>query len=306
MKTYLVTGGLGFIGSHLSRELSKNNKVIIIDDMSTGKASNIKKNNNITIVNQKVQKIQSMRKKIDGIFHLAAQPSVPLSISHTYESTSNNILSSLKVFETARLKKIPVLYASSSAIYGNIPKGSDLKKKFNILSPYALDKLYLENLATLYFDLFNISSAGMRFFNVYGPKQDQNNPYSGVIPKFINLANKNKTLTVYGGYQTRDFIFIDDVVYICIKTMSKMLNTKKNFCNFYNIGTGKETSIDELTYKISSLLKKKIKTKKTKLPLGDPKKSLGSVKKINKFLKLEKNFFTSFQKGLMKTILSYE
>ena len=154
---------------------------------------------------------------------------MPLSISHTYESTSNNILSSLKVFETARLKKIPVLYASSSAIYGNIPKGSDLKKKFNILSPYALDKLYLENLATLYFDLFNISSAGMRFFNVYGPKQDQNNPYSGVIPKFINLANKNKTLTVYGGYQTRDFIFIDDVVDICIKTMSKMLNTKKIF-----------------------------------------------------------------------------
>ena len=127
MKTYLVTGGLGFIGSHLSRELSKNNKVIIIDDMSTGKASNIKKNNNITIVNQKVQNSE-YEKKIDGIFHLAAQPSVPLSISHTYESTSNNILSSLKVFETARLKKIPVLYASSSAIYGNIPKGSDLKK----------------------------------------------------------------------------------------------------------------------------------------------------------------------------------
>ena len=154
--------------------------------------------------------------------------------------------------------------------------------------------------------MYNISSTGMRFFNVYGPNQDQNNPYSGVIAKFINLAKKNKILTVYGGYQTRDFIFIDDVIDICIKTMSKMLNTKKNFCNFYNLGTGKETSIDELTYKLSSLLKKKIKTKKTKLPLGDPKKSLGGVKKINNFLKLEKNFFTSFEKGLMKTILSYE
>ena len=133
-----------------------------------------------------------------------------------------------------------MLYASSSAIYGNIPKGSDLKKIY-ILSPYALDKLYLENLATLYFDLFNISSAGMRFFNVYGQSKIRI-IHIWVIPKFINLANKNKTLTVYGGYQTRDFIFIDDVIDICIKTMSKMLNTKKkNFCNFYNIGTGKET-----------------------------------------------------------------
>lgn len=306
MKSFIVTGGLGFIGSNLAKELSKKNKVIIIDDLSSGKLSNIKKNKNIKIIIQKVQNIKQIKKKVDGIFHFAAQPSVPLSIKNTYNSTSNNLLSSLKIFEIAKFQKIPILYASSSAIYGNIAKGNDKKNKFDILSPYALDKLYLENLATLYFDLFHVSSVGMRFFNVYGPNQDENNPYSGVIPKFINLTNKNKTLTVYGGYQTRDFIFINDVVKICLMTMNKMIKSKRKFYNFYNVGTGKEISINKLTFKLSDLIKKNIKIKKTQLPLGDPVKSLGDIKKIVKFLKLKKDFFTPFEKGLFKTILSYE
>ena len=147
MKSFIVTGGLGFIGSNLAKELSKKNKVIIIDDLSSGKLSNIKKNKNIKIIIQKVQNIKQIKKKVDGIFHFAAQPSVPLSIKNTYNSTSNNLLSSLKIFEIAKFQKIPILYASSSAIYGNIAKGNDKKNKFDILSPYALDKLYLENLA---------------------------------------------------------------------------------------------------------------------------------------------------------------
>ena len=240
MKSFIVTGGLGFIGSNLVKELSKKNKVIVIDDLSSGKISNLKKNKNITIFNQKLQNIKKINKIVDGIFHLAAQPSVPLSIKNTYKSTSNNILSSVKIFEIAKSQNIPILYASSSAIYGNISKGDDKKKNFNILSPYALDKLYLENLATLYFDLFKISSAGMRFFNVYGPNQDQNNPYSGVIAKFINLAKKNRTLTVYGGHQTRDFIYISDVVKICILMMNKMLKSKKNFIIFLMLALEKK------------------------------------------------------------------
>ena len=136
-----------------------------------------------------------------------------------------------------------------------------IKKNFDILSPYALDKLYLENLATLYFDMYDISSIGMRFFNVYGPNQDQNNPYSGVIAKFIDLA-KNKILTVYGGYQTRDFIFINDVIRLCIIMMNKMLRSKKSIKNYFNVGTGKEISINEFTNKLSKLINKKIKIKK--------------------------------------------
>ena len=306
MKSFIVTGGLGFIGSNLANELSKKNKVIIIDDLSSGKISNLKKNRNITIINQKLQNLKIIDKKVDGIFHLAAQPSVPLSIKNTYQSTSNNILSSLKIFDIAKLQGVPILYASSSAIYGNISKGDDRKKNFDILSPYALDKLYLENLAALYFDLFNISSVGMRFFNVYGPNQDENNPYSGVIAKFINLGKRNKTLTVYGGHQTRDFIYISDVVKLCILMMNKMLKNKKKFYNFFNVGTGKENSINHLIEILSSLNKKKFQIKKTQIPLGDPVRSMGDIKKITKFLNLKKNFYIPLNIGLKKTILSYE
>ena len=181
-----------------------------------------------------------------------------------------------------------------------------IKKNFDILSPYALDKLYLENLATLYFDMYDISSIGMRFFNVYGPNQDQNNPYSGVIAKFIDLAKKNKILTVYGGYQTRDFIFINDVIRLCIIMMNKMLRSKKSIKNYFNVGTGKEISINEFTNKLSKLINKKIKIKKTQLPYGDPVRSLGEIKKIIKYLGLKKFSFTPLEKGLMQTILSYE
>lgn len=305
MKSFIVTGGAGFIGSNLVRELSKKNKVIIIDDMSSGRLSNVKKNRNIKIIRTKTQLIKKI-KKVNGIFHLAAQPSVPLSIKDPYKSTSNNILSSLKIFEIAKNQKIPILYASSSAVYGNIQKGSDQKDIFNILSPYALDKLYLENLAALYFNLFNVSSVGLRFFNVYGPNQDENNPYTGVIAKFINLAKKNKTLTVYGGHQTRDFIFIDDVVQICILVMNKLLSSKKKYYDIFNVGTGKEISINQFTKKLSLIMRKKIKIKKTQLPQEDPIKSLGEIKKIINFLKLKKSFFTSLDKGLPVTVSSYD
>ena len=305
MKSFIVTGGAGFIGSNLVRELSKKNKVIIIDDMSSGRLSNVKKNRNIRIIRTKTQLIKKI-KKVNGIFHLAAQPSVPLSIKDPYKSTSNNILSSLKIFEIAKNQKIPILYASSSAVYGNIQKGSDQKEIFNILSPYALDKLYLENLATLYFNLFNVSSVGLRFFNVYGPNQDENNPYTGVIAKFINLAKKNKTLTVYGGHQTRDFIFIDDVVQICILVMNKLLSSKKKYYDIFNVGTGKEISINQFTKKLSLIMRKKINIKKTQLPQEDPIKSLGEIKKIINFLKLKKSFFTSLDKGLPVTVSSYD
>ena len=141
-----------------------------------------------------------------GIFHLAAQSSVPLSISDFYNSSSNNVASSIKVFELAKKFNIPVIYASSSAIYGDLPIGNDNKKKFSITSPYAQDKLVLEDYAKMSYDVFGVSSVGLRLFNVYGPGQNSNSPYSAVIPIFLNRMKKNQTVIINGGYQTRDFI----------------------------------------------------------------------------------------------------
>lgn len=298
---------MGFVGSNLAKELSKNSKVIVIDDLSTGKKKNLKSTKNIEIVFQKIQNLNEINifGKIDGIFHFAAQPSVPLSIKNQYESTKNNVLSSLKIFDIAKKFKSPVIFASSSAIYGNLPAGSDKLNKFDILSPYALDKLHLEYLAKLNSKLHSISCIGLRFFNIYGPNQDETNPYSGVIPKFINLALNNKKLTINGGYQTRDFIYIDDVIKICNSLMMYLLRNKKPYYDIFNVGTCKQISINQLVRLISKKLEKKLKMKKIPLSKSDPIRSLGHISKIKKFLKIKNNFFTDFDTGLTKTIDFY-
>ena len=180
---YIVTGGAGFIGSHLCEALIKqNNKVIAIDDLSSGFKNNLLEDKRLNLIVDKVQDVDFKQfTDIVGIFHLAAQASVPISVEDFYLSSVNNLQSSLWVFELARKLNIPVVYASSSAIYGNLPIGDDILNKFEIISPYAQDKLTLEHYAQLCFNLYNVSSVGLRFFNVYGPKHDPKSPYSGVI-----------------------------------------------------------------------------------------------------------------------------
>ena len=187
--TWLVTGGAGFIGSHLVEDLiSYNQKVVCIDDFSSGFEKNLKNNVFLDVVDNKVQNInfKNFGVKFKGIFHLAAQASAPKSIDDFFLSSSNNLTSSLKVMQIAKELKVPLVYASSSAVYGNLPIGNDGKSDFNILSPYAMDKITMENYANLAKKLFNTTSIGLRFFNVYGPRQDPSNPYSGVISKFIH------------------------------------------------------------------------------------------------------------------------
>ena len=235
-----------------------------------------------------------------GIFHLAAQSSVPLSITDFYNSSSNNITSSIKVFELAKKFNVPVIYASSSAIYGNLPLGNDNKKKFSITSPYAQDKLVLEDYAKMSYDVFGVSSVGLRLFNVYGPGQNPNSPYSAVIPIFLDRMKKNQPVTINGGYQTRDFIYVEDVVKIMILSMSKIQKIKK--FNILNVGTGKSITINYLYKLIKKKLRSKSKFKRRKLDKFDPKKSSGTLKKINKFLNLRKNFFTNLENGIEKSL----
>ncbi len=298
---YLITGCAGFIGSHLTKTIFKDHDLILVDDLSEGKLKNLPFNLRKKIIKKKIQNLKNIKSlNLKGIFHLAAQSSVPLSVTDFYNSSSNNLTSSIKVFELAKKFNVPVIYASSSAIYGDLPMGNDNKKKFSITSPYAQDKLVLEDYAKMSYDVFGVSSVGLRLFNVYGPGQNPNSPYSAVIPIFLNRMKKNQPVTINGGYQTRDFIYVEDVVKIMILSMNKMQKKKK--FNIFNVGTGKSITINYLYKLIKKKLRSKSKFKRKKLDKFDPKKSSGTMKRINKFLNLRKNFFTNLENGIEKSL----
>lgn len=303
-KKYVVTGGAGFIGSHLIELLIHQGfDVVCIDDLSTGSLSNLPENNKIVFINSKVQDVLlSAIGEISGIFHLAAQASVPVSIDDFYNSSSNNLLSTLRVFEWAKELNVPVVYASSSAVYGNLPKGDDTVDKFNILSPYAQDKLTMEHYAKMAWDVYKTKSIGLRFFNVYGPRQDPSNPYSGVISIFVDRLLNKDPVTVNGGYQTRDFIYVKDIVNTISKSMQELNNS--DLCETLNVGTGYSISIDKLLETLCDILVVNPKVIKAELPKGDPEKSSGTYEKLELTLGVELSKFTGLNEGLNETINS--
>ena len=299
--TYLITGCAGFIGTNLVKKLYKKNQLILVDDLSQGSIKNLPKQLRKKLIKKRIQDVKSLKiKKIDGIFHLAAQSSVPLSLINFYESSSNNLDSSLKVFEFSKKYSAPVVYASSAAVYGNFPIGNDKLNKFSITSPYAQDKLALENYAKTFFEIYQTPSVGLRLFNVYGPGQSARNPYSSVIPIFIKKMLKGSDVTINGGYQTRDFIYIQDVLKIMLKSMAK-IQRKKSF-NIFNLCTGRSEKIEFLYKLIEKKVESNSKIIRKKLEKFDPKKSSGTCKNILKFLNLKKYNFTKLEDGINTTI----
>tara|TARA_B100001250_G_C19808726_1_gene794729 strand:- start:1125 stop:2051 length:927 start_codon:yes stop_codon:yes gene_type:complete len=299
-KKFIVTGGCGFIGSHLVEKLISNGfKVIVIDDLSTGKLSNLKKNKNLKIYISKIEDFKfDQIKNVDGVFHLGAQVSVPLSIENFFESSKTNMLSSFKVISFCEKNKVPIVYASSSAIYGNLPFG-DEQGKIELLSPYAADKYSMEKYLEAANKYSKLSSFGLRFFNVYGPRQDPSSQYSGVISIFSNRLNDDKKIFINGGYQTRDFVYVEDVVKCLIKAYKKI---SKSGCFVCNVLTGESITIDDLVKKLSVILNIKPKCIYRKLPLGDPERSAGNVMLMEKLLQINVDNFIKINDGLKKTI----
>ena len=297
---FLITGGAGFIGSHLVSKLTKmGHEVLIVDDLSTGHENNVPKH--IKLIKKRVQNISIKGfENIDGIFHLGAQTSVPLSINNMYESSSNNLKSTLKVFDLARKYDVPVVYASSSAVYGNMNLGDDTIDKFDILSPYAQDKITMEKYAFMMKTVYGIGSLGLRFFNVYGPRQDPSSPYSGVISIFIDRLSKNEKVIVYGGQQTRDFVFVKDVADCLIMSMDIVL--KNNICDVVNVGTGISTSIDDLLEQLFLLFQNRTDIVRRERQTGDPLRSGGAYEKLKAILNIDPNTFTNLKDGLERTI----
>ena len=224
MSKIIVTGGAGFIGSHLTDKLiEEGHEIIVIDNLFAGKKENI---NSKAVFHEKdicnFKAIKPLFNEVDYVFHLAAIPEVPFSIENPIETSRTNIMGTINIFKAALESKIKrIIFASSSSVYGDQEK-LPLKEEMtpNPISPYALQKLTGEKFAKLFTDLYGLPVICLRYFNVYGPRIDFNNDYSLVIGKFLNQKEENKPLTIYGdGGQTRSFCYIEDVIRANIKAM---------------------------------------------------------------------------------------
>lgn len=284
MAHYLITGGCGFIGSHLAdRLLANGHRVTILDNLSSGRLDN--KPAAAKLVVGDVADPDAVREAmagdgwegVDGVFHLAAVASVQKSRELWAETHRTNLLGTVTVFEAARDARrggpVPVVYASSAAIYGdntNTPlKEDELPRP---LSAYGVDKLGCEMHARVAWSIQGVPTVGFRFFNVYGPRQDPMSPYSGVISIFANRVARGEDVEIHGdGQQVRDFVFVGDVVRILSLAM------ERRFCGaeVYNLCTGRATSLVMLLEVLQELCGSQVRRHHTEARAGDIRVSIG-------------------------------
>src|SRR6188474_770834 len=219
MATYLVTGGAGFIGSHLVEELvRRGERVRVVDNLSTGKRQNITHLSSVELVEGDLADLEVARRAVGGIdyvLHQAAIPSVPRSVQDPITSNRANIDGSLNILVAARDAGVKrLVYAGSSSAYGDTPMLPKVETMGTApLSPYALQKLVAEQYCLMFTQLYGLETVTIRYFNVFGPRQDPSSPYSGVISLFIRALIEGKQPTIYGdGEHTRDFTYVANVV----------------------------------------------------------------------------------------------
>jgi len=296
----LVTGGAGFIGSHLVELLEeKGIDVVVLDDLSTGRRENLKGTKAKLIVGTITSKeiVNDLMRGIDWVFHLAALVSVPESIENPEKTVDVNIKGTLNLLESSVTYKIKkFIFFSSAAVYGE-PEKTPVSEDFPTLpkSPYAISKLCGENFCEYFRHQFGLNTVILRLFNAYGPRQSLHSAYAAAIPAFITSVVNEKPITIFGtGYQTRDFIYVKDVsnaaLFVAMKEDSK---------GIYNIGTGQAVSIIELSKLIMSLMKKEVG--KSFLP-PRPGDILHSTADISKITKLGFKPTTKLADGLQETI----
>src|SRR5579862_232702 len=261
MPSWLVTGGCGFIGSHLvDALLARGDRVRVLDDLSTGKRANIPASAELVIGDvADPSAIARAIGGVDGIFHLAAVASVQRSTEDWIGCHRTNLTGSIAVFDAARRARakapLPVVYASSAAVYGDNP-AVPLRENATLqpLSAYGADKLGSELHGRVAAHVHGVPTTGLRFFNVYGPRQDPRSPYSGVISIFCDRLRAGRAITIFGdGSQTRDFVYVGDVVAALAAAMARLVAAPQPLGDVVNVCTGRATAVGALAATIARL-----------------------------------------------------
>jgi UDP-glucose 4-epimerase len=308
---YVVTGGAGFIGSHLVDALiGRGDRVRVVDDLSSGRLENLPRERvgdpgsgaAIELHRADVAERQAVRTALrgaSGVFHEAAQVSVPASMRDPEKSYRVNVMGTLNVLEAARAEGVgKVVFAASSAAYGDVatlPKREDMPPR--PLSPYAAGKLAGESMLATWSRAFGLETVALRYFNVYGPRQADDSPYSGVIAQFLRRILAGRAPTIYGdGEQSRDFVFVADVVRANLLAMERPLEAGA----VINIGTGNRVTIRSLARTLARLADSAVEPVHEPAREGDVLHSLASIERARSWLGFQPS--VELEEGLRRTL----
>jgi UDP-glucose 4-epimerase len=306
-KQVLVTGGAGFIGSHLvDRLLAQGSHVRVLDNFSTGRRENLSAVlDHVELIEGDLRDSAAIERAVAGVevvYHQGALPSVPRSISDPYTCNAVNVAGTLQLLLAARNAAVRrVVVASSAAVYGDsafVPKVETMVTEPR--SPYAISKLATEQYACVFAQLYDLEAVALRYFNVFGPRQDPASQYTGVIARFCMAALGGQPCTVYGdGLQTRDFVFVEDVVQANLRAG----HAPEANGQFFNIACGVQTTLIEMLQLLENMTGTPIQRNYEPPRAGDVRHSLASIEKARQLLGYEPG--VSFDEGLARTLAWY-
>jgi len=304
----LITGGAGFIGSHLARAMAaRDHSVRILDDFSSGKRTNLSDlEGRVEIVEGSILDEATLDRALDGVelvYHQAAIPSVPRSMAAPVASHQANATGTLNVLEAARRKGVRrVIYAGSSSAYGETPTLPKVESMATSpLSPYAVSKLAGEHYCQVYARAFGVETVVLRYFNVFGPRQDPNSQYAAVIPRFVTAALEGRRPVIFGdGTQSRDFCFIDNV----IEANLLAADAREASGKVFNVACGRATDLNRVVQLVAEALDTALEPTYETGRAGDVKHSLADISAARKFLGYTAS--VSFEDGLLRTIEWYK
>jgi UDP-N-acetylglucosamine/UDP-N-acetyl-alpha-D-glucosaminouronate 4-epimerase len=306
---FVVTGGAGFIGSHLVERLLRDHPqstVRVLDDFSTGSETNLPfaaaAGARLQIVRGDIRRLDDVERALDGaavVFHQAAMRSVPRSVNDPLGANDNNVNGTLHVLEAARRRHVKrVVYASSSSVYGDrpeLPKREDQRPA--PISPYAVSKAAGEQYAQVWTRLYGVETVGLRYFNVFGPRQDPKSEYAAVIPRFIIWALSGTPLEVHGdGTQSRDFTYIDNVVDANLAAAAAPAASGEVF----NVGCGNRVSLLDIIGRLEKILGRAVARRHTPGRAGDVPHTLADVTKARTLMHYVPQ--VDFDEGFRRTV----